>query len=159
MSELKFSLHPAGGLHASMPMDSPDVRRGDIQRRVLLALDGQKLTPELQIVALKCCVHWTRRLDILLVNPPKAPTFLLGGLLLRLEHSGVDYRLESCEGEYSNAVLRYLQRFSGIGLVIANALPALDDHVSGLRLDPSRFGQRFIDLAEPERLRRLGENA
>lgn len=144
---------------ASMSMDLPGVRNGDTKLRVLLALDGQRLTPELQIVALKCCVHWTRRLDILLVNPPKAPTFMLSGLLLRLEHSGVDYRLESSEGDYANAVLRYLQRFPGVGLIIANALPALDDQVSGLRLDPSRFGQRFIDLAEPERLRRLGEDA
>lgn len=140
-------------------MDLPEVRRSHAKYRVLLALDGQSLTPELQHVALRCCLKWTRRLDILLVNPPKAPTFLLGGLLLRLEHSGVDYRLESSEGEFASVVLRYLQRFTGVGLVIVNALPVLDDHVSGLRLDTSRIGQRFIDLADPERLRRLGEDA
>ena len=140
-------------------MDLPEVQRSHAKSRVLLALDGQRLTPELQHEALRCCLKWTPRLDILQVNPPKAPTFLLAGLLLRLEQSGVDYRLESSEGDYANAVLRYLQRFTGVGLVIVNALPALDDHVSGLRLDTSRIGQRFIDLAQPERLRRLGEDA
>ena len=125
--------------------------------RVLLALDGQRLTRDMQHVALRCCLHWTRRLDILLVNPPKAPTFMLGGLLLRLEHSGIDYRLESREEDYANAVLRYLQRFPGVGLVIANALVAIDDHVSAQQLDPGSFSQRFIDLAEPDRVRHLGE--
>ena len=144
-------------LQASTPNNFPEVRHGYAKLRVLLALDGQKLTPELQVVALKCCVHWTRRLDILLVNPPKAPTFLLGGLLLRLEHSGVDYRLESCENEYGKAVSSYLQRFPNVGLVIANVLPALVDHYSEVRRDLNRSGLHFIDLAEPERLRRPGD--
>lgn len=124
--------------------------------RVLLALDGQDVPREVQHAALKCCVHWTRRLDILLVNPVKAPTFLLGGLLLRLEHSGIDYRLDSCEGGFGNEVVRYLQRFPGIGLVIVNAMPAVEafigSHPPGL---PDK-NLNFTSLEQPDRLLALG---
>jgi len=154
---LKIAMSQVGVLLASMPRDVTEVRHGHTKLRVLLALDGQQLTRELQIVALKCCVHWTRRLDILLINPPQAPTFLLGGLLLRLEHSGIDYRLDSREGEYGQEVTRYLQRYAGIGLVIVNALPALEHYVSLHQPELDRKSARFISLAEPERLRKLGE--
>lgn len=159
MSELTFDLGQAALTHVSIQKDLPEVQRRHARLRVLLALDGQSLTPDTQHVALRCCLHWTRRLDILLVNPPQAPTFLLGGLLLRLEHSGIDYRLDSREGDYCEEVTRYLQRHTGIGLVIVNALPALEHYVSTQRPELGRKAARFISLVEPDRLRQLGETA
>lgn len=139
----------------SMPLfaASTDAHPSRVSKvRVLLALDGQHVPQELQRVALKYCLQWTRRLDILLINPPKAPTFLLGGLLLRLEHSGIDYRLDSREGEFGNEVVRYLQRFPGIGLVIVNAMPAVENFIDLYRPVLADTSVRFISLAEPERL-------
>lgn len=66
--------------------------------RVLLALDGRHLTDTLLTSAVPRCVEYDR-LDILLVNAPKAPTMLLRILLLRLKHSGIDYRLVSTDGD------------------------------------------------------------
>lgn len=157
MPELTFDLSQAALLQASIPQDLAEVQCDHAKLRVLLALDGQRLTPDTQHVALRCCLHWTHRLDILLINPPQAPTFLLGGLLLRLEHSGIDYRLDSCEGEYGEAVARHLQRHTGIGLVIVNALPAIERYVSMHRLEFGQKGTRIISLAEPDRLRKLGD--
>jgi len=117
--------------------------------RVLLALDGLRLTPEILAAALKQCVQLTDRLDILLVNPPKAPTYLLGSLLLRLEHSGIDYRLASTEGNLGDEVVDYLHRFLGITLVIVDSLPSLEQALGSSLLELCRKGYRFISLSEP----------
>lgn len=111
----------------SMAAGRPDVAQPYSRRwaqhqqpgfRVLLALDGQELNRDLLDRALECCVKLTERLDVLLVRPPKAPTFLLGGLLMRLERHGVDYRLTSAEGTLGDEVLGYLRRFQGIRTVV-----------------------------------------
>ena len=93
---------------------------------VLLAVDGRHLSSELQRDAMKRCIQFSFRLDILLLNSPKSPTFLLAGLLLRLEHSGIDYRLTSGEGDIGAEVMSYLQRFQNISLVIVDTPPALE---------------------------------
>lgn len=115
--------------------------------RVLLAVDGRHLTPEFQPGALKRCVQFCNRLDILLLNSPKSPTFLLGGLLLRLEHSGIDYRLTSGEGELGAEVMRYLQRFHSIDLVMVDDMPALERCLEMQRLAPERKACRYISLS------------
>lgn len=122
------------------------------KQRALLALDGQRLTQDRQLAALKHCVQSSSRLDILLVNPPKAPTFLLAGLLLRLEHSGIDYRLTSAEGDFGDEIVRYLHRFQGIGLVIVDCLPPLERFLDLNQHGPCRKGRRFIGLSEPDPL-------
>jgi hypothetical protein len=149
-----------GAMPAPFQLEQPELHPRFLKRRVLLALDGRQLTPELQRVALKCCVQWTRRLDILLINPPQAPTFLLGGLLLKLEHSGIDYRLNSCDGEYGCEVARYLQRLPGVGLVIAHALTEIrhEMRLRTLLLDPLHRDRRYIRLGEPDRLQRLSDD-
>jgi len=115
--------------------------------RVLLALDGRHVTAELQLAALKCCIQFSNRLDILLLNPPKPPTFLLGSLLLRLEHSGIDYRMTSGEGDLGAEVLRYLQRFQSIDLVIVDSMSALERCLDAQqRMAPYRDEQRSISL-------------
>jgi hypothetical protein len=115
--------------------------------RVLLAVDGRHLSPEFQPGALKRCVQFCNRLDILLLNSPKSPTFLLGGLLLRLEHSGIDYRLTSGEGELGAEVTRYLQRFHSIDLVMVNDVSALEQCLAVQRLAPERKACHYISLS------------
>jgi len=115
--------------------------------RVLLAVDGRHLSAEFQLDALKCCVQFCNRLDILLLNSPKSPTFLLAGLLLRLEHSGIDYRLTSSEGDLGAEVIRYLQRFQSIGLVIVDGPPALELCLQVQRQAAHRKACRYISLS------------
>jgi hypothetical protein len=115
--------------------------------RALLAVDGRQLTPEFQFAALKRCVQFSNRLDILLLNPPKPPTLLLGSLLLRLEHSGIDYRMTSGEGDLGAEVLRYLQRFQRIELVIVDSLSALERCLEVQRLAPIRKQHCYISLS------------
>ncbi len=86
-------------------------------QRILLALDGRALARELPAVVVRHCVHLCPRLDILLINPPREPTSILAVLLLRLEHSGVDYRMASCHGDPGAEILRYLARYPGIPAV------------------------------------------
>ena len=119
------------------------------KQRVLLVLDGRSLTLELQKAALKYGVQWANRLDILLVNSPQAATFLLGGLLLRLEHCGIDYRLTCAEGDPGNEAARYLHRFRGIELVIVDSHSALDQCRRMHQPPPGSKGCRFICLSEP----------
>jgi hypothetical protein len=116
--------------------------------RVLLALDGNRLTPLLLTAALARCVRLTDRLDILLVNPPKAPTSLLAGLLLRLEHSGIDYRLASTDGDLGEEVLRYLKRFMGITTVLVDRLTPLEQTIGAAMAELRTQGYRFVSLSE-----------
>lgn len=116
--------------------------------RVLLALDGRCLTPSLLARALAHCVPLTDRLDILLVNSPKAPTSLLAGLLLRLEHSGIDYRLTSSEGDLGEQVLHYLNRFLGISLVLVDRLNPLELSIGVAMARLRAHGYRFDPLSE-----------
>jgi hypothetical protein len=116
--------------------------------RVLLAVDGRHLSAEFQLNALKRCVQFCNHLDILLLNSPKSPTFLLAGLLLRLEHSGIDYRLASGEGDLGAEVMRYLQRFQSIGLVIVDGPPALERCLQVQHQAAHRKACRYISLSE-----------
>ena len=137
-----------------MTMHGPSRAAGDRPQRtygkcrVLLALDGQRLTPAVLAAAVRECAQVTDRLDILLVNPPKAPTYLLGGLLLRLEHSGIDYRLASSEGSLDAEISRYLQRFQGITLVIVDHLPSLERVLGSVLPDLRRTGCHFVTLLD-----------
>ena len=76
---------------------------------MLIALACAKLELPLQLAALRVCVRHGAPIDVLLAGDP-ADTPLPTGLLLRLEHSGLDYRFGRIDGEISNAIERYLQR-------------------------------------------------
>jgi len=152
---VRYSLPGAGDVmtltlpaHGVLPAERQKTRTPYAKFRVLLALDGSRLTPLLLTTALARCVQLTDRLDILLVNPPKAPTSMLRGLLLRLEHSGIDYRLASTEGDLGEHVLNYLNRFMGITQVLVDSLPSLEQSM-GARLDELQTkGCRFIPLTQ-----------
>jgi hypothetical protein len=115
--------------------------------RVLLALDGRALGRELLATVLRRCAHLCPRLDILLVNPPREPTSILAVLLLQLEHSGVEYRVASAQGDMGEEILRYLGRHRGItavALADPGQLGAEATALIGLK------GHQIIALAVPE---------
>jgi hypothetical protein len=68
-------------------------------------------------------------------------------LLLRLEHSGIDYRMTSGEGDLAAEVLRYLQRFQSIDLVIVDSLSALEQCLEFQWLALNQKAHRFISLS------------
>jgi hypothetical protein len=109
----------------------------------LLALDGSRLSPKILTAAAKRSVDLAERLDILLVNPPKAPTSLLWSLLVYLEHAGVYYRLASTEGDLGNQVLTYLNRFVGINLVLVEGLAPLEQ---GLGVEMAQLRSRGYQI-------------
>jgi len=98
--------------------------------------------------ALARCVHLTDRLDILVVNSPKAPPSLLCGLLLKLEHSGIDYRLVSGEGDLGDQVLHYLNRFLGITMVLVDSLTPLEQTIGAAMAQLRTKDYRFVPLSE-----------
>lgn len=115
-------------------------------RRVLLALDGRSLSRPLLAEALRQSVRLTDRLDILLLNPAREPTSLLGSLLLRLEHSGIDYRLACTEGSLVEEVDRYLRRFQGVTVVLVERLQLLEEAMGANLQRWRRQGYHFIGL-------------
>jgi len=115
--------------------------------RVLLALDGCALGRELLATVLRRCVHLCPRLDILLINPPREPTTMLAMLLLRLEHSGIDYHVASAHGDMGEEVLRYLSRYRGISaLALADPAQLSEEAKSLVQLK----GHQIVFLSTPE---------
>jgi hypothetical protein len=93
------------------------------------------------------CVHLCPRLDILLINPPREPTTMLAVLLLRLEHSGVEYRIASAHGDMGEEILRYLSRYRGISHVALADLAQLSETTRNLI---ELKGHQIITLSAPE---------
>jgi hypothetical protein len=119
----------------------------DGQRR-LLALDGRCMERLALPVAAQVCRRSSERLDILITNPPKAATFLLGGLLLELEKHGIDYRLTSMEGNLEEELVRYVHRFRHVSVILLDCLENWDGE-RGSTLDCLRTeGYRVITLLD-----------
>jgi len=89
---------------------------------ILLALDGRYLDRPALPLALQLCRQYGKRLDILLVNPPKPATWMLGRFLQRLEEENVDYRLTSMEGELADELPKYVHRFRAISIILLDCL-------------------------------------
>ena len=139
-------MNPILSIPGRQPAGKPRLPYSKLQ--VLLALDGNHLTPPLLSAALAHCAPLTDRLDILLVNAPRAPTSLLSVMLLRLEHSGIDYRLASSEGELGEQILEYLKRFLGITTVLVDKLTPLEQTI-GPSLEHLRAkGYRFVPISD-----------
>jgi hypothetical protein len=93
---------------------------------ILLALDGHRLERPALPLALDYCKRAGKRLDILLLNPPKPSTLMLGKFLRNLEMAGIDYRLSSGEGELADQLPHYLRRYKSIKFVLLDKLDKLD---------------------------------
>jgi hypothetical protein len=91
---------------------------------MLLALDGRHLDRAFLPLAVQVCRPVGKRLDILLVNPPKPATLMLWPFLQELEREGIDYRLTSCEGELAEELTRYVHRFRHISCILLDRLDA-----------------------------------
>lgn len=116
--------------------------------RSLIALEGSKLSPTLLNAALEQCARVASRVDILLINSTKAPSYALHKLLIGLERQGIDYRLTSGSGALGEELTHYIRRFLGISLIMVTTLPALGvdwkTKVSNLR----EQGYRIATLIE-----------
>lgn len=102
------------------------VSTNDTKNGILLALDGYRLERPALPLALDFCKRASRRLDILLLNPPKPSTLMLGKFLQNLETEGIDYRLSTGEGELADQLPLYLRRFKHISWVLLDHLEKLD---------------------------------
>jgi hypothetical protein len=89
---------------------------------MLLALDGRCMDRLALPLALQLCKRSGKRLDILLVNPPKAATLVLGKFLQQLEEEKIDYRLTSTEGDLADELPLYVHRFRTISLILLDCL-------------------------------------
>lgn len=116
-------------------------------RRVLLALEGNGVSRDVLNLAFSRCVHLTSRLDIVVVNPPREPAALLGLLLVKLEHSGVDYRLMHAHDTLAAEVSRYLKRYTHRSTVIVIELEGLATALGTKFVQFCTDGHRFMELA------------
>jgi hypothetical protein len=114
--------------------------------RSLLALDGERLSPDQLKEAQAKCLQVADRVDILLVNPTRPPTSMLCDLLIKLEESGIDYRLTAVSGKLSDHVSQYIRRFMGITLIMVATLPTLGDSWRIKVADLRHQGYRLISL-------------
>jgi hypothetical protein len=92
--------------------------------RCLLALDGERVSNQVLGAAEARCLQLADRVDILLLNSPKAPITLLRKLLIKLERAGIDYRVTCSTGGLADQVANYLRHFAGIRFVMVDVLPS-----------------------------------
>lgn len=115
---------------------------------VLLALDGRCLERLALPRAVELCRGGSRRLDILLVHPPRAAITLLGSFLMALEGQGIDYRLTSSDKDLHEELVHYLRRFQNVSVILLDCQENWDeDHLD--TLDALRAeGYRIISLLD-----------
>lgn len=117
---------------------------------MLLALDGRCLDRLALPHTLQLCKCYGRRLDILLVNPPKPATLILGQRLQALEREGIDYRLSSGEGDLAVELPVYLHRFPTLSCVILDCLDKWETKLHPTLNDLRREGYRILTLLDRE---------
>jgi len=126
----------------------PRIHASDTRHRGLLALDGGRVTPQILSAAETRCIQLADRVDILLLNSPRAPITLLRRLLVRLEQANIDYRLTCSTGNMGDQIASYLRHFVGINFILVDALP---DYETGGEInfyDLCRQGYRIITLTD-----------
>lgn len=137
-------IHPDAGVKPATLNATGQTARTRV--RCLLALDGGALTPRVITAAEAKCLNGASRVDILLVNSPRAPEAVLHKLLISLEDMGVDYRLTTADGELADLVSQYLRRHKGITQVMIPTLPALGKEWEVKVADLRYQGYRFCTL-------------
>lgn len=115
---------------------------------MLLALDGRCVERLALPVAIQVCRGSNRRLDILITNPPKAATTLLGTFLMDLERHAIDYRLTSTESDLGEELVHYVRRFQYVSVILLDCLEHWDGEYAPT-LDSLRSeGYRVISLLD-----------
>jgi len=125
---------------------------------LLLALDGRCLDRLALPIALRLCQRYGKRLDILLVNPPKPATLMLGKFLQELEEEGVDYRLTSTEGTLADELPLYVHRFDNISIVLLDCLDKWETRLHSTLEVLRREGYRVLTLLDRESDAQLGNS-
>ncbi|MEW6678133.1 MAG: hypothetical protein AB1421_09445 [Pseudomonadota bacterium] len=116
------------------------------RKRVLLALSSGKLAREVQQAAVRACVHFRTPVDILLTDVLSPDSRLPAPLMLRLEHSGLDYRFAQTEQNLSRAIRNYLARGRAPSTVIVTESKLLDS----VCMEAIQTGQHeLVDLSQP----------
>jgi hypothetical protein len=119
--------------------------------RVLLALDGFRLSLETLDAAYERCSTMSRRVDVLVANCNTEPTPLLQEFLDRLNQNGIEYRLTMAEYSLASQVLRYTKRFPGIRTVLTNNPGGLSRGLGPLKESLLAEGYRFFGLTATPR--------
>lgn len=117
---------------------------------MLLALDGRCMDRPALSLALQRCKRSGNRLDILLVNPPKAATLLLGKFLQELEKTGIDYRLTSTEGDLADELPLYVHRFRYISFVLLDCLDKWEERLHPTLDALRQEGYKVLSLLDQE---------
>ena len=138
------TIHHSTGIRPAHPQTLGKTPRS--KTRCLLALDGQALNPSVISAAEAKCLNGSSRVDILLVNSPRAPEAVLHKLLISLEGMDVDYRLTGAEGELGELVTQYLRRHKGITQVMVANLSTLGKEWEAKATDLRYQGYRFCTL-------------
>lgn len=117
---------------------------------LLLALDGRCLDRLALPIAVRLCQRYGKRLDILLVNPPKPATLMLGKFLLELEEEGVEYRLTSTEGTLAEELPLYVHHFDNISIVLLDCLDKWEARLHSTLEALRQEGYRVLTLLDRE---------
>lgn len=134
---------PAYSKGHSPPRHSPTEGLG-----MLLALDGRCVEHLALPVAVQLCHGSSHRLDILIANPPKAATSLLGSFLMELERHGVDYRLTSTERVLHEELVHYVHRFRYVSVILLDCIEHWDEDSDPTLATLRREGYRVISLLD-----------
>jgi len=123
-------------------MNTPSRQRS--LRRVLLALEGRDLNRKLQDAAVRICIDLRAPLDIMVTQTEEEGASLPALLMLRLEHSGMDYRFAQVNNPLSFQIRRYISRGKAPCTVIVSEAQRLDPAC----LEEIKVGQhQLIDLS------------
>jgi hypothetical protein len=117
---------------------------------ILLALDGRCIDRPVLPRALEICRGPGQRLDILLLNPPKPATLLLGDFLQQLEAAGIEYRLSSSIGDLAVELPRYVRRYSHIACVVLDCLGKWKTRLSPMLRKLRHEGYMVVTLLDRE---------
>jgi hypothetical protein len=116
------------------------------RKRVLLALSSGKLARDTQQAAVRACVHFRTPVDILLTDVLSPDSRLPAPLMLRLEHSGLDYRFAQTEQSLPRAIRNYLSRGLAPCTIIVTDARLLDNGC----MEAIQTGQHeLVDLSKP----------
>jgi len=117
---------------------------------MLLALDGRCLNRQALPLALQLCKRSGKRMDILLVNPPKPATLMLGKFLQDLEKEGIDYRLSSGEGDLADELSVYVHRFQHISFILLDYLEKWETRLNSTLNALRQEGYKVLTLLDRE---------
>lgn len=117
--------------------------------RMLLALDGSRLSHETLAAAFERCHELGRRVDVLVANYCSEPTPMLQAFLDKLNQHGIEHRLTLAEYSLASQVARYTRRFPGVRTVVTDNLASLSRELGPVKERLLDEGYQFLGLSAP----------